>query len=157
MKWLRWPLKAIVVTGAYYIMLKQTTDMQKQMREFTDRSKSEAYVPLEMTLNGKPTDVMSPNYWTRLTIADGRAYLDRGDGSRNTFLAIKTTDSLILSSIDGTRKPGVFKLRTDGKRVILDGTWQKSPAHFRLDRRDEMAFPLFSRGFHWINEVPYNR
>ena len=52
------------------------------------------------------------------------------------FTYIKENDYLILNS----------KSKDSGKTIYV-----------RLKRFDEKNFRLMSRGFHWINEYPYNR
>ena len=42
-------------------------------------------------------------------------------------------------------------------QLFLDGLMRGDSLHIRLHRVDETKFPLVSRGFHWINELPYNR
>lgn len=48
------------------------------------------------------------------------------------------------------RKPGPGLIELQG---MVDGKKVRA----RLRRVDESSFPLFGRGFHWINEYPYNR
>ncbi len=45
----------------------------------------------------------------------------------------------------------------DPKHLALEGTFDGHKIRARLSRVDESAFLLVSRGFHWINEYPYNR
>lgn len=41
--------------------------------------------------------------------------------------------------------------------LALNGTFDGQPMQARLRRLDDSKFLLVSRGFHWINEAPYNR
>jgi hypothetical protein len=41
--------------------------------------------------------------------------------------------------------------------LTLAGTWEGRVVRARLRRADESKFLLVGRGFHWINEYPYNR
>src|SRR5215471_2902424 len=41
--------------------------------------------------------------------------------------------------------------------VLLDGKMDGRQVHAKLRRQPESKFLLLSRGFHWINEVPFNR
>jgi uncharacterized membrane protein YphA (DoxX/SURF4 family) len=41
--------------------------------------------------------------------------------------------------------------------LLLTGTFDGKKIEAKLRRFDERKFPLLSRGFHWINEYPYNR
>lgn len=42
-------------------------------------------------------------------------------------------------------------------RLVLDGTLEGQRIHAALHRVDPRSFLLVSRGFHWINEYPFNR
>jgi hypothetical protein len=41
--------------------------------------------------------------------------------------------------------------------LVLTGTWKGAPVEIHLRERDLDSLILTHRGFHWINEVPYNR
>jgi hypothetical protein len=43
------------------------------------------------------------------------------------------------------------------EQLQLDGTFGGDSLHLRLHRVDENRFLLLSRGYHWINELPFNR
>ena len=42
-------------------------------------------------------------------------------------------------------------------RLRWSGTLQGHPVHLSFARRPEREYLLVERGFHWINEVPFNR
>jgi hypothetical protein len=41
--------------------------------------------------------------------------------------------------------------------LTIEGTFDGRPVRCKLRRVDEKTFLLTSRGFHWINEYPFNR
>jgi hypothetical protein len=43
------------------------------------------------------------------------------------------------------------------EQLQLDGLLGADSLHVRLHRIDETKFLLLSRGYHWINELPFNR
>ena len=47
--------------------------------------------------------------------------------------------------------------RPNPQTLIVDGTMDGKKIHATLLRDDEKEFLLTSRGFHWINEYPFNR
>jgi hypothetical protein len=47
--------------------------------------------------------------------------------------------------------------RPDATHVMLEGTLDGAPVSALLRHVDVSSFPLNSRGYHWINEFPYNR
>ena len=47
--------------------------------------------------------------------------------------------------------------RPSAERLVMDGTMDGRVVHLELKQRDLNSFVLNSRGFHWIQEVPFNR
>ncbi len=45
----------------------------------------------------------------------------------------------------------------DPDHLLLRGAIGGAPVQIRLVRADPGSFPLMARGFHWVNETPYNR
>jgi len=41
--------------------------------------------------------------------------------------------------------------------MTLSGTWKKDSVYIRLHKLDPKNFLLLKRGFHWVNEFPFNR
>ncbi|MCR8558301.1 DoxX family protein [Mucilaginibacter sp. BJC16-A38] len=41
--------------------------------------------------------------------------------------------------------------------MILKGNWKQDSVLIRLHKMDPKNFPLLKRGFHWVNEFPYNK
>ena len=50
-----------------------------------------------------------------------------------------------------------FHYIKDGDYLLLNGKIKNDSMFIKLKRFDEKNFRLMSRGFHWINEYPYNR
>jgi hypothetical protein len=47
--------------------------------------------------------------------------------------------------------------RPDSEHLVLQGTLISDPLVVKLKRIDPAKFLLVNRGFHWINERPFNR
>jgi hypothetical protein len=47
--------------------------------------------------------------------------------------------------------------RVAPNRLILDGDMDGHKVHMQLQRVDREKFLLVTRGFHWIQEYPFNR
>lgn len=45
---------------------------------------------------------------------------------------------------------------TDPRTLKLEGKWMGGPMALTLHRVDPEAYPLVARGFHWVQENPYN-
>jgi len=50
-----------------------------------------------------------------------------------------------------------FNYITDADYLTFTGKFKNDSLFIKLKRFDEKNFRLMSRGFHWINEYPYNR
>jgi hypothetical protein len=65
---------------------------------------------------------------------------------------------LMLAPREG--EPGLTAELTwvrEGDRVTFTGTWAQKPVTIVTTRRDVSKSLLMSRGFHWVNEFPFNR
>jgi uncharacterized membrane protein YphA (DoxX/SURF4 family) len=78
-----------------------------------------------------------------------RRYALKLDTSRKQFTISPFTDS--------TRKSVFAYTGGNGDRLALAGVIGADSVRMRLDRVDHTKFRLVSRGYHWINEVPFNK
>ena len=74
------------------------------------------------------------------------------------------TDSVKRTLVLSTRKDSTAKFPftyvragSHNEFLQLDGILGRDSLHLHLHRVDETKFPLLSRGYHWINELPFNR
>lgn len=66
--------------------------------------------------------------------------------------------TLALSSVgEPSQKFELAYSRPDADHLVLSGTVMNDALTVRLRHVDDVSFPLVTRGFHWINEAPYNR
>jgi hypothetical protein len=66
--------------------------------------------------------------------------------------------TLTLGNRDHSSASGVLSYRRDEPgRLTVEGRFDGRRIRVRLRRLNEAEFQLVSRGFHWINEVPFNR
>jgi hypothetical protein len=73
------------------------------------------------------------------------------DTLKGTLQWTSVRDSAVTGSFRYLRS-GVFH-----DQLALDGVLNKDSLHVRLHRVDESRFLLVNRGYHWINEFPFNR
>jgi hypothetical protein len=65
-------------------------------------------------------------------------------------------------TLDATAKTLVVKDQTlqfeerDGK-LVLSGTWEGKALELTLQKLEDKDQPLVARGFHWVQEFPFNR
>ena len=92
--------------------------------------------------------------WRRLIIghAEQLAFLERMSGKRNRYDLNLDPDAgkLFLDSEFTYSTPEPETLR-------LDGSHYGRALSVTMRRVDESEFRLINRGFHWINEAPFNR
>jgi hypothetical protein len=79
----------------------------------------------------------------------GRDLILQLDDKKKTLTLTKYKDEKWKSAFSYTEPgPGL---------LVLEGTFDGKKIQARLHRVDESKFLLISRGFHWINERPFNR
>jgi hypothetical protein len=71
----------------------------------------------------------------------------------NNMLTVRKADDTMQNYQTNTAK---FS-QPDPDHLVIDGTFDGSPASVRLRRADLSKYPLPNRGFHWISEFPFNR
>ena len=80
-------------------------------------------------------------------------------------MAVRTVDDKLLTFASQYSKGSVLLnkqdrltwSRPDAGHVVLQGSLNGAPANIRLRKIDTNKFLLVNRGFHWINEMPFNR
>jgi hypothetical protein len=78
----------------------------------------------------------------------------------NTFERYSATVDMQKNTIalsNGTTKTLLTFQRPSPKELVLDGTLAYVPVHLHLKLVDRNSFLLVNRGFHWIQEFPFNR
>jgi hypothetical protein len=86
--------------------------------------------------------------------------VQRMDDSLGFFGATVDTKAGTITVTRGNDKNGksVFRYQRSGQdQLTLDGDMDGHKLHFQLKRMDHNELELISRGFHWIQEYPYNR
>ena len=104
--------------------------------------------------------------WTHLNIRGyGSNFMLAGindeTGYRTRFAAAinDTTKQISVSNME--TKDSVFAVlnyqQRDANLLVLNGLWKEDSVTINLKRRPKRDFLLLTRGFHWINEEPFNR
>lgn len=63
----------------------------------------------------------------------------------------------MYTTTDTLNKANLLYAFPDSNRLSVKGIWQGDTLDITFSRREEADFLLANRGFHWINEVPFNR
>jgi hypothetical protein len=116
------------------------------------------YDVAEYTMNGKPVPplMIDRERWKRVTFQNGpRMTITAMDNSvRNYAIRTDATRKTITLSTEGD----IFTYnQPDADHVVLQQTLGGNSLLVRMKKFDEQRFLLVNRGFHWINEFPFNR
>jgi len=64
---------------------------------------------------------------------------------------------LVFTSYEDSTQVYSFNYRKNDSTLYLNGLFKNDTISFTSKRKDREDFLLISRGFHWINEYPFNR
>ncbi len=85
-----------------------------------------------------------------------RAMDDSPKGYRSQYDAAKSTVTLSQGANPSSKSIFAYS-RPDADHVVLAGVLGSDTLSIRLRKVDVSKFLLINRGFHWINELPFNR
>ena len=99
--------------------------------------------------------------WRRFVVS-GKEYgtIQNMDDSRTRFILAldEKKQTLTLKKRTDPNFQATFTYRKpDSKTLALEGVFEGKKTVATLHKGNEQTFLLTSRGFHWINEVPFNR
>ena len=107
----------------------------------------------------RPPLLTDATRWRRMVIDyPGYISFQHMDGSRSGYGLILGKRGLVLTKFDDQTWRSSFTYKeTQPGLLALDGTMDGRRTRLTLRREDESSYRLISRGFHWINEWPFNR
>jgi hypothetical protein len=66
--------------------------------------------------------------------------------------------TIVLKKLDNEKGKANFSFRRpDADHLILDGIMDDHKVHVELELFDRSKFLLANRGFHWVQDYPFNR
>jgi hypothetical protein len=100
-----------------------------------------------------------PVRWRRLSIAPWGLSAMLMDGSKLRYRLERGEDGVTLTLYQGTGEPAGTLVETivDAEHTRLEGTVEGAALELELLRIHDTGFLLTTRGFHWVNDVPFNR
>lgn len=116
----------------------------------------------EFEIEGEPQSLLlKENLWRRVIFDNPKMLaIQMTDDSLKRF-ALKTDTGKKALSLKSRADPdweAALNYETDGTdQLIITGTFDEKSLQVKLKRTDTNEFLLTTRGFHWINESPFNR
>jgi hypothetical protein len=157
--------KGLLIGVFLFFQVKSQFDIQERMKEFyakrsatpdalTGEFQVETFILAGDTLAGE----RDTRRWKKVTFTPRKAGIEYTDGASmdwninsnagyKRFVMVSTDISTI----------GSFRYQQNGDEVIARGLLNQDSIVAKLRRTSSSEFLLVSRGFHWVNEFPYNR
>lgn len=156
--------KAIFIV---YLLIHFTQDrIERQKKYGADASRqplSGAYLVEEWQPRREPagSELQPAMEWRKVVINSyGGISLLLADDSRQRFRMEHNPGAQTITLDEGGAAHTKYVLactQPDPQHLVLQGVFMNTLVKVRLRRIDESAFLLVARGFHWVNEVPFNR
>jgi DoxX len=98
--------------------------------------------------------------WNKLVMEDGYLQVNKMNDS-TTYYSFKPDTikhKIVISTFADTVHKFIFTYSIQKPGImLLNGKWEQDSIHLRLRKLDPKNFLLLKRGFHWVNEFPFNR
>jgi uncharacterized membrane protein YphA (DoxX/SURF4 family) len=156
-------LKVVVVGFVLYTHIDGTLEAQRTYAGMaTQGPLAGAYDVEDFALAGKslPPLAGDASRWKRMAAQRQMVAVYHMDDTLQRYGATVDPQRRTLALADLASKVPVGTLvwsRPDPNHLVLQGILLKQPVLIKLRRLDTGKAPLLRRGFHWVNELPYNR
>lgn len=166
-KWSRWSLKALLV--GYLFFTNISSNLQAKKTYGAPPGPMEGtYEVVSFTRNGAevPPLLTDKTRWRWAMIYPEFLSIRAMNGERLPYTLTKdsahgiwTLAGVNKAKPDPTQAPAgsLHVTAPDPQHLLMEGTLEGSAVCIRLQKKTDKDFPLMNRGFHWINEFPYNR
>ena len=116
----------------------------------------------QLSIDGQVRAPLTTDYdhWRRIIFDFNRLSFQRMDESLAFYkYQINDKDKTVAVTKDGDKnwKATLAFQRVSPSELILDGMMDNHKFHMQLRLVDRNSFLLVSRGFHWVQELPFNR
>lgn len=152
-------LKSVILMGFPALMI---VEVFKNEGAPAKHNLNGAYFTQPYLLKNNTSTYQPPDtaLWKKLIIEDSYSQIVfANDQSEFYQLTIDTaTQTIHLSSYNDTTEKYALKYQqlSDGV-FLMAGQYKSDSVSILLKRKELSDYPLVKRGFHWINEYPYNR
>lgn len=160
--WWKVALRSAVVVGFVWYALDGAQTGRENFGDLSPRSPLRGIWNVdELTMDGvvQPPLLTNGTRWRRMVFDSTRGLsILLVNDQRNRYSIQLTGHEFTLGKRDDPAFKGLFRYtRPDPRTLVVDGTMDGKKVHALLKLDAEKEFLLRTRGFHWINEVPFNR
>ena len=154
-------LLAYILIPMTIVQMKEKQTLDKYLKTSNKpKSFDGEYVVETFFLNGEeiPPNKLFTRRWKRFLINERNASIQSTDGASITWLCHVNPGykKMMLISPD-LSTAGNFSLKEDGMTVTIEGIFYQDSLKVVAKRTSDNPYPLIDRGFHWVNEFPFNR
>jgi len=154
-----------VAYGVYFVLLMTAADVAA-WRQFGGGAPKPPLFGIwdveQMSIDGQehPPLVTDRDRWRRVIFQQPTAVaFQRMDDSFERFATVIDSDrKTIALTVPATKASSTLSFaRPTPEQLIIDGPLNGRTVHLELKLRDLNSFLLHTRGFNWVQEVPFNR
>lgn len=153
-------ITTVVVKCGFILIVLSSLYIYTEREEAGNDPLRGIYYTVSHLQNGKKIESNDTLYWKKLIIEKSPLAVLYREGIKPERLEL-VTDSLkknILVNPDKfPEKTHAWKCSLKDSILTIRGTWNKDSIEVMLKQFDHNSFRLNKRGFHWVNEYPYNR
>lgn len=156
-------LKLLIIADALFYGIKGGMDSVNKYGDNAPKPPLYGIYNTELVIRNKDTIASlttDTSRWKQLIIQSDKFAIIKlmNDSLLSYFFRVDTVGKkVIVYSRKDTLNKSFFSYTRDSAFLILNGKVKNDSVYMKLKRFDEKKFRLMSRGFHWINEYPYNR
>ena len=157
LRWVRLVMKPLFILNIFYSLgYKQFEDGKKYRDQGPQGAMSGMWDVPSATSDGQPA---TPG-WRRVNVTNQLLFYRRWDDKRIGYTLVDdgSKKTLTLTPFERPKDPpSVLTYVRAGDKGTLDGVLEGKVVHVELRYIDTAKSLLMTRGFHWINEEPFNR
>ena len=157
---LRYARRALKFAFIGYVLYSNVSGSLERRRQFGDHAPRIALFGVYDVEEFQRAGRAEGSSWRRITITNNGFGMTLKDGSSRRYNAKDDAakKTLTVSARPGEGgKGGAFAYQLSGDAAILEGSLEGDPVRIQLKKLDTSKSLLMNRGFHWINEYPFNR
>jgi uncharacterized membrane protein YphA (DoxX/SURF4 family) len=156
-------LKILIIADALFYGVKGSIDQGKQYGDNAPRPPLYGIYNTELVIRNNdtiPPLTTDTSRWKQVIIQSknyARIKLMNDSMFNYNFKVDTILKKATVYTFQDTLNKASFSYVKEDDYLVLNGKMKEDSLFIKLKRYDEKRFRLMSRGFHWINEYPYNR